>query len=87
MTLGVGALWEIVEYGLDSVLHRGAQGSPIMVPLDDTMWDLMLDGAGGALGAILGSIYIQLSNRSRCRFAAFAHYLSLRRSEDQSGAD
>ena len=58
-----------------------------MVPLDDTMWDLMLDGAGGALGAILGSIYIQLSNRSRCRFAAFAHYLSLRRSEDQSGAD
>ena len=83
VTLGIGALWEIVEYGLDAVVHQGAQGSPIMAPLDDTMWDLILDGAGGAAGAIFGSTYIQLSNRSRCRFAAFAHYLSLRKGDGQ----
>lgn len=80
-TLGIGALWEIVEYGLDLALDRGAQGSPIMTPLDDTMWDLILDGAGGALGAILGPLYIRHSNRSRCRFAAFAHFISLRKGE------
>lgn len=86
VTLGIGALWEIVEYGLDSMLHRGAQGSPIMGPLDDTMWDLILDGGGGALGAVLGSTYLHLSNRSRCRFAAFAHFLSLRQGDASTTA-
>ena len=85
-TSGIGALWEIVEYVLDLMLHRSAQGSPIMTPLDDTMWDLILDGAGGALGAIFGPLYIRHSNRSRCRFAAFAHYISLRKVESPPGA-
>jgi len=80
-TLGIGALWEITEYGLDLALHQGAQRSPIMTPLDDTMWDLILDGAGGVLGALFGPVYIRCSNRSRCRFAAFAHYFSLRKEE------
>ncbi|NIO41737.1 MAG: hypothetical protein GTO41_17115 [Burkholderiales bacterium] len=79
VTLGIGALWEILEYGLDLALQQGAQGSPRMTPLDDTMWDLILDGAGGVLGAILGPLYIERSNRSRCRFSAFAHYFLLRR--------
>ena len=35
-TLGIGALWEITEYGLDLALHQGAQRSPIMPPLDET---------------------------------------------------
>ena len=84
VTLGIGAGWEIVEYGLDAVFHRGAQGSPIMTPIDDTMWDLMLDAAGGGMGAVFGSTYIQYSNRSRCRFAAFAHYISVRQTEGRS---
>lgn len=74
MTLGIGALWEILEYLLDLMLSHGAQGSPGMTPLDDTMWDLILDGAGGAVGAVLGPLYIERSSRSRCRFSAFAHY-------------
>ena len=45
------------------------------------MWDLILDGVGGVLGAILGPFYIRCSNRSRCRFAAFGHYFSLRKEE------
>ncbi len=54
LVLGLGALWEIAEYAADQVFQRGAQGSPGVRPLDDTMWDLILDGAGGALGALLG---------------------------------
>lgn len=79
VTLGVGALWEILEYVMDLAFNRGAQGSPGMAPLDDTMWDLILDGAGGAMGAVLGPLYIEQSSRSRCRFSAFAHYSLLRR--------
>ena len=50
-TLGIGALWEITEYGLDRARHQGAQRSPIMTPLEDTLWDLILDGAGGVATA------------------------------------
>lgn len=72
VALGFGAFWEIVEYVVDQFFARGAQGSPIMAPLDDTMWDLILDGLGGALGALLGPLYIKYSQRSHCRVAAFA---------------
>lgn len=84
VSLGIGALWEIVEYVSDLWLHQGAQGSPVMTPLDDTMWDLILDGAGGLVGAVLGPIYIERSNRSRCRFSAFAHYYLTRKSRQGS---
>jgi hypothetical protein len=75
VTLGFGAFWEIVEYVVDQFFARGAQGSPIMAPLDDTMWDLILDGMGGLLGALLGPLYIKYSTRSHCRVAAFAKLL------------
>lgn len=70
--LGIGALWEIAEYLTDLVFREGAQGSPGMAPLDDTMWDLILDGSGGLLGALLGSPYRRWSRRSACRIQAFA---------------
>lgn len=75
VALGVGAFWEILEYLSDLAFARGAQGSPLQGPLDDTMWDLILDGLGGGVGAVLGSAYIRLSARSRCRAAAFAALL------------
>lgn len=80
-TLGIGALWEIIEYIADFAFQKGAQGSPIMSPLDDTMWDLILDGMGGLLGAIFGPLYVRYSHRSRCRFSAFAYYFQLRKGE------
>jgi hypothetical protein len=72
VTLGIGAIWEIAEYVADLMFGLGAQGSPWLGPLDDTMSDLMLDGAGGIVGAILGPMYMRLSKRSRQRAAAFA---------------
>jgi hypothetical protein len=70
--LGIGALWEIAEYLADLAFAQGAQGSPVLAPLDDTMWDLILDGGGGLLGALLGAPYIRWSRRSACRVLAFA---------------
>jgi hypothetical protein len=72
LALGIGALWEIAEYVVDLMFQEGAQGSPAMTPLDDTMWDLILDGAGGAVGGLLGSVYMRLSKRTARRIVAFA---------------
>jgi len=72
LALGIGALWEIVEYAADLYFNRGAQGSPVMAALDDTMWDLILDGAGGAIGGIVGSAYLRFSRRTSRQMKAFA---------------
>jgi hypothetical protein len=75
-TLGLGALWEIGEFAADQLLGRHTQGSPIMSPLVDTMWDLILDGSGGVIAAVLGALYIHRSRRSRLRTAQFAAHLT-----------
>lgn len=73
LSLGIGALWEIAEYVADLAFQEGAQGSPTMGGLDDTMWDLILDGSGGLLGGILGSFYLHWSKRTARRIEAFAN--------------
>jgi len=78
LTLGVGALWEIAEYGVDQLFGRRTQGSPNLAPLDDTMFDLMLDGLGGILGSVLGTLYIRYSRRSRETVEAFTELLRAR---------
>ena len=75
VTLGVGALWEIAEYGVDQVFGRRTQGAPDLSALDDTMFDLMLDGLGGLIGAILGPLYLRYSRRSRDLVEAFATFV------------
>lgn len=75
-TLGLGALWEIGEFAADQLFGRHTQGSPTMSPLVDTMWDLILDGTGGVIAAIFGTLYIHGSRRSRLRTAQFAVHLS-----------
>lgn len=72
VTLGVGALWEIAEFAVDQILGRRSQGSPNLTALDDTMFDLILDGVGGLLGSVLGPLYIRYSKRSRDLVEAFA---------------
>ncbi len=72
VTLGIGALWEIAEYGVDQLMSRRTQGSPTLSALDDTMVDLMMDGLGGVIGAVLGPLYIRYSRRSRIVVAAFS---------------
>lgn len=63
-TLGIGAFWEIIEYGSDTflvphidALHR-AQGSGPDSAFEDTMTDLVHDLVGGIVGALVASRYI-----------------------------
>lgn len=52
--LGVGALWEIIEYGIDNTLGTNMQVNS----LDDTMIDLLLDGVGATVSIAMCSIYM-----------------------------
>lgn len=52
--LGVGALWEIFEYGVDAHFNTNMQvGS-----LDDTMIDLIVTGIGALISSILCALYM-----------------------------
>ncbi|MGA1847927.1 MAG: hypothetical protein ACMUHB_01180 [Thermoplasmatota archaeon] len=53
--LSLGALWEIYEYGVDSLFGWNMQRSG----LNDTMSDLMVDTLGAAFTAITGYIYLK----------------------------
>ena len=78
LSLGIGAFWEILEFLTDLIFHEGAQGSPLMSPLNDTMWDLILDGVGGIIGGVLGSWYMMRSTRSLSRWKFFMEIFSRR---------
>lgn len=52
--LGVGALWEIIEYGIDHALGTNMQVNS----LDDTMVDLILGGLGATVAVTLCAIYM-----------------------------
>lgn len=65
LTLGLGAAWELGEYGIDRMFGTATQGSPTMPPLDDTMWDLILDAIGGLVGGAVGVVYLRHSLRAR----------------------
>ncbi len=52
--LGVGALWEIIEYGIDHTLGTNMQVNS----LDDTMIDLLLDGLGATVSILMCSVYM-----------------------------
>ena len=52
--LGVGSLWEIIEYAIDHAVGTNMQVNS----LDDTMIDLILDGLGAAVAVAMCSIYM-----------------------------
>lgn len=54
IALGVGGLWEIFEFGMDSVFGLNMQKSG----LTDTMWDLIVDALGALFAAMIGYFYI-----------------------------
>lgn len=76
VTLGIGAAWEIAEYGVDRLFARSTQGAPNLSALDDTMVDLVMDAIGGTIGAVLGPLYIRYSKRSRVVVDAFTELLA-----------
>lgn len=51
----VGAMWEIWEFFLDQTFGLNTQKSGLV----DTMWDLIVDSLGAALGAVAGYIYLK----------------------------
>jgi hypothetical protein len=52
--LGLGALWEIFEFAMDSIFGLNMQKSGLV----DTMWDLIVDTVGALIIALLGFSYL-----------------------------
>ncbi len=53
--IGLGALWEIFEYAMDSLFGMNMQKSGLV----DTMWDLIVDTVGAFAIALLGFGYLR----------------------------
>jgi len=53
--IGMGALWEIFEFGMDQLFGLNMQKSGLV----DTMWDLIVDTVGAATIAVLGWMYLR----------------------------
>ena len=52
--MGMGALWEIFEFGMDQFFGLNMQKSGLV----DTMWDLIVDGIGALVISFLGFGYL-----------------------------
>lgn len=59
MSVALGTLWEILEFGMDQLFGTREQDG-----LGDTMIDLMMDVAGAGVGAIAASIATQIGRRN-----------------------
>ena len=53
--MGMGALWEIFEFGMDQFFGLNMQKSGLV----DTMWDLIVDGVGAVTISVLGWAYLR----------------------------
>lgn len=64
--VAVGALWEIFEFGMDSVFGTRMQKPMLGDPsgLTDTMWDMIVNTIGAACISILGWWYMRRERRS-----------------------
>lgn len=63
--LGVGALWEIFEFTMDSLFGMNMQKPMLGDPsgLTDTMWDLIVDATGALVIAVMGWRYLKNADR------------------------
>lgn len=61
--VGIGAMWEIFEFGMDSLFAMNMQKEMLGDPsgLTDTMWDLIVDTLGALIISVLGYSYIKTS--------------------------
>ena len=65
VALGIGAIWEIIEYLADVFLGTYLQGSLTASPLVDTMNDLIMDTLGGVFGALLVLRYVKRDGKNK----------------------
>lgn len=63
--LGVGALWEILEFTMDGVFGMNMQKPMLGDPsgLTDTMWDLIVDAIGALVVSVLGWRYLKNADK------------------------
>lgn len=59
--VGIGAIWEIVEFTLDQVVGTNMQKPFLGDPsgLTDTMWDLIVDTVGALVISVMGYGYLK----------------------------
>lgn len=57
--MGIGALWEIFEYGMDQIFGMNMQKSG----LHDTMWDLIVDAVGALIITCFGWYHLRIPSR------------------------
>jgi uncharacterized membrane protein YjdF len=64
--VGMGALWEIFEFSMDSFFGMNMQKPMLGDPsgLTDTMWDLIVDTLGALIIAVLGYSFIKTSGNN-----------------------
>jgi len=55
IAMSMGALWEIFEFAMDSLVGTTMQKSGLV----DTMWDLIVDTIGASIGALAGYFYLR----------------------------
>ena len=53
--MGMGAVWEIFEFGMDQFFGLNMQKSGLV----DTMWDLIVDAVGALVISLLGFGYLR----------------------------
>ena len=58
--VGMGALWEIFEFGMDQLFGLNMQKSGLV----DTMWDLIVDTGGAIVISLLGWSYLEKAGSS-----------------------
>ena len=64
--VGIGALWEIFEFSMDSFFAMNMQKEMLGDPsgLTDTMWDLIVDTLGALTITVLGYGYVKAANNA-----------------------
>lgn len=73
--LGMGTLWEIVEFGLDQLLGMNTQGGSLM----DTMSDLIVDGIGALIISVFGYSYLSNTRTDSFLERWIQHFIVLNR--------
>lgn len=64
--VAVGSLWEIFEFGMDSIFHTRMQKPMLgdLSGLTDTMWDMIVNAIGAAFISALGWWHMKRDRRS-----------------------
>lgn len=58
--VGIGAIWEVFEFGMDTLFGFNMQKNGLI----DTMWDLIVDSLGALLTSTIGYYYLKEKRKS-----------------------